>query len=75
MVSHTQTMEIRITIEDEIVIRATEEARAVGLTIEQVIATYLLRIAEGSESLDDELLPDGASMRRTLRRQIYRMGA
>ena len=75
MVSHTQTMEIRITIGDEVVIGATEKAQAVGLTIEQVLATHLRRIADGSESLDNELLPDGTPMRQTLRQQIYRLGA
>jgi antitoxin component of RelBE/YafQ-DinJ toxin-antitoxin module len=75
MVSHTQTMEIRITIEDEIVSSATEKAQSVGLTIEQAIETFLRRVAEGSEPLENELSPDGVPMRRTLRQQIYRLGA
>ena len=68
-------MEIRITIEDEGVIIAAKKAQSVGLTIEQAIATFVRRIAEGSEPLENELLPDGVPMRRTLRQQIYRLSA
>ena len=75
VVSHTQDMEIQISIEDEIVSSVTEKAQAVGLTIEQTIETYLRRVAEGSEPLENELLPDGVPMRRTLRQQIYRLSA
>jgi len=68
-------MDIRVTLEDEIVISARKKAQAVGLALDQVIATYVCRIADGSESLENELLPDGELVQRTLRQQIYRMGA
>jgi antitoxin component of RelBE/YafQ-DinJ toxin-antitoxin module len=67
-------MEIWVNVEDEIVISATEKAESVGLTIEQLIAAYLRRIADGSEPIDDEISMDGGPVRRTLRQQIYRMG-
>jgi hypothetical protein len=68
-------MEILFMIEDEIVLSAREKAQAAGQTVEQAISTYLQRIAEGPEPLENELSPDGVPMRRTLRQQLYRMGA
>jgi hypothetical protein len=68
-------MELRVTLDDEVVLCAQEKAQAVGLTLEQAIATYVCRIAEGTEPLENELSPDGTPMRRTLRQQMYRIGS
>jgi antitoxin component of RelBE/YafQ-DinJ toxin-antitoxin module len=68
----TRVMEIRVNVSDEVARSAAEKARAVGLTVEQAIATYLWRVAEGTEPLENELGPDGIPVRRTLRQQIYR---
>jgi len=67
-------MEIRIIVNEEIMRCVAEKAMAVGITLEQAITTYLARIAEGTEPLENEFLPDGTLRRRTLRQQIYRFG-
>ncbi|MGA2535732.1 MAG: hypothetical protein ABSF53_06955 [Terracidiphilus sp.] len=66
-------MEIRIAVSDEVGKAAAEEAEKVGTTLELAVAAYVQRIADGTEHLENDLLPDGAPMRRTLRQQIYRM--
>jgi hypothetical protein len=68
-------MELRITLDDEAVLRARKKAQSVGLTLEQAIATYVWRIAEDTEPLENEISADGTPQRRTLRQQIYRIGA
>jgi hypothetical protein len=67
-------MELRMTLNDEVALRAEQKAHSVGVTLEQAIATYVLRIAEGTEPLENELSPDGTPLRRTLRQQTYRLG-
>jgi len=65
-------MEIRIAVDAEVGRRAGNKAEAVGISIEQAISAYVQRIADGTEPLENEFLPDGTLMRRTLRQQIYR---
>jgi hypothetical protein len=67
-------MEIRITISEDVGRCAGEKAEAVGISLEQAIAAYVHRIADRTELLENDLLPDGTPMRRTLRQQIYRLG-
>jgi antitoxin component of RelBE/YafQ-DinJ toxin-antitoxin module len=68
-------MELRMTLEDEVALRARKKAQSVGLTLEQAIATYVWRIADDTEPLENEICPDGTLRRRTLRQQTYRVGA
>jgi antitoxin component of RelBE/YafQ-DinJ toxin-antitoxin module len=68
-------MELRVTLDDEVTLCAQEKAQSVGLTLEQAIATYIWRIAEDTEPLENDLSPDGTPLRRTLRQQTYRVGA
>jgi hypothetical protein len=70
--AHNPAMEIRLVIDEEIARRAEEKAKAVGISLEQAISTYVWRIAEGTETLQNELLPNGTPRRRTLREQTYR---
>ncbi|MGA3082078.1 MAG: hypothetical protein ABSD44_11925 [Terracidiphilus sp.] len=56
-------------------LRAQKKAQSVGLTLEQAIATYVWRVAEGTEPLEDETSQNGTPERRTLRKQTYRVGA
>jgi hypothetical protein len=65
-------MEIRITVSEDIGLNAQKKAEAVGIALEQAVAAYVQRIADGTEFLENDLLPDGTPMRRTLRQQIYR---
>ena len=65
-------MDIRITVSEDAGRRAGEKAEAVGLSLEQAIAVYVQRIADSTETLENELLADGSPVRRTLRQQIYR---
>jgi hypothetical protein len=67
-------MEIRVTAEDDVVQRAREAVADVGLTLEQALFAYVFRIAEGTEPIENEFLPDGTLRRRTIRDQTYRMG-
>ena len=64
-----------MTLDDEVALRAQEKAQSVGLTLEQAVATYVRRIADDTEPLENEIFPDVTSQRRTLRQQIYRIGA
>jgi hypothetical protein len=68
-------MEIRVTVSEDVNRFAREKAEAVGISLEQAISAYVQRIADGTELLENDLLPDGTPMRRTLRQQIYRTGA
>jgi hypothetical protein len=68
-------MEIRITVSENVGRCAGEKAEAVGISLEQAIAASVQRIADGTEPLENDLLPDGTPMRRTLRQQIYRIDA
>jgi antitoxin component of RelBE/YafQ-DinJ toxin-antitoxin module len=68
-------MELRVTLDDKVALRAQKKAQSVGLTLEQAIATYIWRIAEGTEPLENEIALDGTPERRTLRQQTYRVGA
>jgi hypothetical protein len=68
-------MEIRIILDDHVARNAGEKARAAGISLEQAVSTYIHRIAEGTEPVENEFLPDGKPGRRTLRQQIYRLGA
>jgi hypothetical protein len=68
-------MEIRITVSEDAGRCAGEKAEAVGISPDQAIAVSVQRIADGTETLENDLLPDGTRMRRTLRQQIYRVGA
>lgn len=65
-------MELRVILNDEVIRQAEEKAAAVGLTLEQAMTAYVMRIAEGTEFLENEYLPDGTRRRRTLRQQMYR---
>ena len=65
-------MDIRITVSEDAGRRAGGKAEAVDLSLEQAIAAYVQRIADGTEPLENDLLPDGSLARRTLRQQIYR---
>jgi len=60
-----------MTLDDEVALRAQEKAQSVGLTLEQAVATYVRRIADDTEPLENEIFPDVTSQRRTLRQQIY----
>jgi hypothetical protein len=64
-----------MTLDDEVALCAQKKAQSAGLTLEQAIATYVLRIAEGTEPVENEISKDGTPQRRTLRQQIYRVGA
>jgi hypothetical protein len=68
-------MEIRINVSEEAGRRAGKLAGAAGISLEQALAAYVQRIADGTEPIENDLLPDGAPLRRTLRQQIYRFGA
>jgi antitoxin component of RelBE/YafQ-DinJ toxin-antitoxin module len=68
-------MKLQMILDDEVALSAQKKARSVGLTLEQAIATYVWRIAEGTEPLENEISPDGTPRRRTLRQQTYRVGA
>jgi len=68
-------MEIRITVGEDAGKRAEEMAQAIGASLEQVIAAYVHRIADGTELLESDLFPDGTPRPRTLRQQMYRFGA
>jgi hypothetical protein len=68
-------MELRMTLDDYVAQCARKKAQSVGLTLEQAIATYVWRIAEDTEPLENEISPDGTPQRRTLRQQTYRVGA
>jgi hypothetical protein len=72
--SHTPRMEITVTAEDDVVERAREAFGAIGLTLEQALFAYVFRVAEGTEPIMNEFLPDGTLRWRTLREQTYRMG-
>ena len=73
--AHTLGMEIQITVNEESGRRAAERAEAVGISLQQAMAAYVQRIADGTELLENDLLPYGTPMQRTLRQQIYRIGA
>ena len=66
-------MEIQIDVDDEVIRIAREKASEVGLTLERVIEAYLRRIAEDTEPVTNEFLPDGTLRSRALREQIYRL--
>ena len=66
-------MEIRITLSDDAARIAGEKAEEVGITLELAVAAYVQRIADGTEHLVNDLLPDGTPKPRTLRQQIYRV--
>jgi hypothetical protein len=68
-------MEIRVAGDDEVALRAQKTAQSAGLTLEQTIATYVWRIAENTEPLENDISPNGTPQRRTLRQRIYRVGA
>ena len=68
-------MEIRTTVGEDAGKRAEEMAQAIGASLEEVIAAYVHRIADGTEPLQDDLSPDGTPRPRTLRQQMYRFGA
>ena len=72
--SHTPRMEIRVTAEDDVVDRALEAVAGVGLTLEEALFAYMFRVAEGTEPIMNEFLPDGTLRRRTIREQTYRLG-
>ena len=65
-------MEIRITVDENVARLAREKTQAAGISLEQAVTTYVRRVAEGTEPVENELLPDGTLRRRTLREQIYR---
>jgi hypothetical protein len=66
-------MEIRVTVSDGAARAAAEKAIAVGVTLELAVAAYVLRIADGTEPLENDLFTDGTPKQRTLRQQIYRL--
>jgi hypothetical protein len=72
--SHTPRMEIQVKAEDDVVDRARKAVAGVGLTLEQALFAYVFRVAEGTEPIMNEFLPDGTLRRRTLREQTYRLG-
>ena len=63
-----------MTAEDDVVQRARNAVADVGLTLEEALFAYVFRIAEGTEPVANEFLPDGTLRRRTIRDQTYRMG-
>ena len=67
-------MEIQVKAEDDVVDRARKAVAGVGLTLEQALFAYVFRVAEGTEPIMNEFLPDGTLRRRTLREQTYRLG-
>jgi hypothetical protein len=67
-------MEVTVTANDEVVQRAREAVGGVGLTLEQARFACVFRLAEGTEPIENEFLPDGTQRPRTLREQIYRLG-
>jgi hypothetical protein len=71
----TRAIEIQFTVNEDFGRLAEAEAGAVGISLVQAITAYVQRIADGTELLEDDLLPDGTPMRRGLRQQIYRLGA
>jgi hypothetical protein len=68
-------MDIQITVSEDVGRCAREKAQAVGISLEQAIMAYIQTIADGTQPLENDRLPDGTSVRRTLRQQIYRIGA
>jgi hypothetical protein len=68
-------MEIRIAVSEDVGRSTEEKAAALGVSLSTAIAAYVQRIADGTELLENDFLPDGTPMRRTIRQQIYRLGA
>jgi hypothetical protein len=66
-------MEVRITADDGVVTRAREAFSEIGLALEQALSAYVFRVAEGTEPIMNEFLPDGTLRRRTIREQTYRL--
>jgi hypothetical protein len=66
-------MEIQISVYEDVGRRAEAKAGAVGISLAQAISAYVQRIADGTEQLENDLLPDGTPMRRGIRQQIYRL--
>jgi hypothetical protein len=71
---HTPPMETRVEAEDDVYSEAREAVAGVGLTLEEALFAYVFRIAEGTEPVANEFLPNGTLRRRTVREQIYREG-
>ena len=72
---HTRDMQIRIELDENVVRCAGEKAQAIGISLEQAVASYIQRISDGTETLEDDLLAGGSPMGPTLRQQIYRLSA
>ena len=64
--THTQPMNITLSIEEQVIVRARQKAAEMGETLEQSIEDYIKELAEKPERVG---LPPG---RRTVREQIYR---